>query len=132
MFPPPLAIGLWLCDQVIVDRTTNKPSLIGIFTGLRVESFPSDPQRFFVLAALTNAVGRGRIVLEATYDETGDQIHLQSGDIYFPDRFTVVNASFRTRSIIFPATGQYTFSIAVDGETVALRRIRVYEGEEPP
>lgn len=132
MFPAPLAIGLWLCDQVIIDRTTNKPSLIGIFTGLRVESFPSDPQRFSVFAALTNAEGTGSIVLEATDDESGDQIHLQSGDIYFPDRFTVVNASFRTRGVIFPAAGQYTFSIAVDGETVALRRIRVYEGEELP
>jgi hypothetical protein len=41
MTPKPVAIGLLLCDRVIVDKDSNSPSAIGIFTGLAVESFPS-------------------------------------------------------------------------------------------
>jgi hypothetical protein len=48
MTPKPIAIGLLLCDRVIVDKDTNSPSAIGIFTGLAVEHFPSDSQRFSV------------------------------------------------------------------------------------
>jgi hypothetical protein len=58
--PKPIAIGLLLCDRVIVDKDTNSPSAIGIFTGLAVEYFPSDPQRFSVLAVLTDTQGNGR------------------------------------------------------------------------
>lgn len=60
MTPTPIAIGLLLCDRVIVDKDTNSPSAIGIFTGLAVEHFPSDSQRFSVLAVLTDAQGDGR------------------------------------------------------------------------
>src|SRR3954465_14500366 len=60
MTPKPVVIGLLLCDRVIVDKDTSSPSAIGIFTGLAVESFPSEPQRFSVLAVLTDAQGEGR------------------------------------------------------------------------
>jgi hypothetical protein len=60
MTPKPVVIGLLLCDRVIVDKDTNSPSAIGIFTGLAVERFPSEPQRFSVLAVLTDAQGDGR------------------------------------------------------------------------
>src|SRR5438128_12337567 len=63
MTPKPIAIGLLLCDRVIVDKDTNSPSAIGIFTGLAVEDFPSDSQRFSVLTVLTDAQGDGRAKL---------------------------------------------------------------------
>jgi hypothetical protein len=40
--PKRIAIGLLLCDRVIVDKDTNSPSAIGIFTGLAVEHFPKE------------------------------------------------------------------------------------------
>jgi hypothetical protein len=45
---------------VIVDKDTNSPSAIGSFTGLAVESFPSEFQHFSVLAVRTDAQGEGR------------------------------------------------------------------------
>ncbi len=60
MTAKPIAIGLLLCDRVIVDKDTYSPSAIGIFTGLAVESFPSDSQRFSVLSVLTHTQGDGR------------------------------------------------------------------------
>jgi hypothetical protein len=53
----PVAIGMTLCDYVIVEEKTKKVSLIGAFTGMRVSRFPSDPSPFSVYAALTDGLG---------------------------------------------------------------------------
>jgi hypothetical protein len=134
MTPKPVAIGLLLCDRVIVDKDTNSPSAIGIFTGLAVERFPSEPQRFSVLAVLTDAQGDGRGRL-AVYRL--DQHWLRQEEIYvtehairFPDRFAVVNFNLRVRTIRFPASGSYELVLFVDADEVAHRRVRIYQA--PP
>ena len=65
MIPDPTALALILCEQVIVDQQSNNPSPINIFTGRVVESFPSEPQRFSVFAALADSKGNGHLELRA-------------------------------------------------------------------
>src|SRR5262245_37850614 len=86
MTPKPTAIALTVCDQVIVDERTKKPSLIGVFTGLGVDDFPSDPQRFSVCATLTGSTGQGRMEVRVVQLATGDQIYDQAGLVAFGDR----------------------------------------------
>jgi hypothetical protein len=43
MTPCPIALGLMLCDQVIVEKRTEKVSLIGQFSTLRLARFPGVP-----------------------------------------------------------------------------------------
>ena len=111
MTPEPTAIALTICDQVIVDERTKKPSIIGMFTGLGVEQFPSDPQRFSVCASLTGGVGDGRIELSVSQASTGETIYQQAGTIHFPDRTDMVNVFFRIRKLRFPAPGFYLFRL---------------------
>src|SRR5690348_6205742 len=103
-----------VCDQVIVDERTKKPSLIGIFTGLEVESFPSDPQRFSVAAFLIGGAGDGKIELRVQQIVSGDVIYTQGGSIQFRDRTDIVNVFFRVRMIRFPSPGFYVFQLFVD------------------
>lgn len=132
MTPKPVAIGLLLCDRVIVDKDTNSPSAIGIFTGLAVEGFPSEPQRFSVLTVLTDAQGdgRGKLAVYRLDDHWLRQEEIYSTEhmIQFPDRFAVINFNLRVRTIRFPASGSYEFVLFVDADEIAHRRIRVYEG----
>jgi len=121
----PVAIGLMLCDQVIIDKDTGKPSPVGIFTGLAVDDF-DEPQRFSAFAALTNGRGQGKLELVVFRLDTGDQIYRQTYAISFPDVLAVVNVNIRIRRIEFPAAGWYDFVLRVDGEHVCQRRIRVY------
>jgi hypothetical protein len=88
----PVAIGLMLCDQVIVDKDTSKPSPLGIFTGLAVDDF-DEPQRFSAFAALTNGRGQGQLELVVFRLDNGDQIYRQSYSISFPDPLAVVNVN---------------------------------------
>ncbi len=69
----PVVVGLMLCDQVIVDKDTSKPSLIGIFTRLGVQNL-EELQRFSVFVVLTNGHGHADLELEALRMDTGDPI----------------------------------------------------------
>ena len=124
-----MALGLSLCNLVIVDQDTRMPSLVGLFTGLEVDRFPSDPQRFSVFAALSSGRGNGKIELVSTWLNTDEPIYSKTGVVSFPDPLTVVNAIFRVRTIVFPEPGNYEFALFVDGDMIARCRLRVYKPE---
>src|SRR5947207_1192693 len=92
----PAAIGLMLCDQVLFEQGTQKPSLIGIFTGMPVEGFPART-RFDAFAALTDGLGTGIIDLIVTRMETDKEIGVQSRELTFPDPLHMVHLRFRFR-----------------------------------
>src|ERR1019366_2902375 len=99
--PAPIAIGLMLCDQVIIDKDTNKPCLLGIFTGLAVEDF-KESQRFSVFLTLTNGRGHVKLELICLRLDNGEPIYDQTYNTVFPDPLTLVNVNIRVRSIRFP------------------------------
>jgi hypothetical protein len=101
---------------------------------LAVENFPTESQRFSVLAVLTDAQGEGKGKL-AVYrlDEhwlREEGIYATEHTIHFPDRFAVINFNLRVRTIRFPAAASYEFVLFVDNDEVAHRRVRVYQA--PP
>jgi hypothetical protein len=125
----PVVVGLMLCDQVIVDKDTYKPCLIGVFTGLAVQDF-DEPQRFSAFVALTNGQGSVDLELRCQRLDTGEGIYRQAYKAYFPDPLAVLNVNIRVRSIRFPEAGWYDFEICVNGELVGQRKIRVYSTSE--
>ena len=128
MDPRPSALGLTLCDRIIVDHFTGQPSLFSIFTGLQVDEFPTQPTRFSACVMLTGGVGGGIMELRAIQLATGDQIYARRGRVNFPDRSDIVSVFLRMQSIAFPAPGFYLFQLLIDDELIegAQRRIRVY------
>lgn len=128
MDPRPTALGLTLCDRIIVDQFTGQPSLISIFTGLQADYFPSPPARFAAYTVLTGGAGGGIITLRAIRAGTGEVVYVQRGRINFRDRTDVVQAPFRIEGIVFPSPAFYRFQILVDDELIvgAQRWIRVY------
>ena len=134
MDPRPSVVGLTLCDRIIVDQLTGQPSLIGIFTDLRADGFPSPPTRFSAYAVLTGGVGGGIIELRAVHLASGDQVYARRGWIQFPDRTDIVSVLLRTESIVFPSPGFYLFQLVVDGEVIegAQRRIQLHRKRGEP
>lgn len=128
MTPPPSPVSLWVCEQVVIDRRTNNPSLIGSFTGLRCLQFPSDRTPLSAYVSMTGAVGRGRIELQVIHLESMQSVFRQRGAIEFPDRITILNIDFRIRTLSFPEAGTYSFAVLVDGDLIAERKLRVSKG----
>jgi hypothetical protein len=125
----PGVIGLLLCDQVLFEQGTQKPTLVGIFTGIAVSQFPSPPHRFDVFAGLTDGVGSGILDLVVTHLDTDQEIAAESMELSFPDPLRVINFRFRFRQLSFSVAGVYQFSLLMEGEQLAQRRIQVYQAE---
>jgi hypothetical protein len=60
----PVAIGLLLCEQVIVEEKTRNITPVNCFTIRTVEQLPSETFPFVIFAVLTD--GTGEIPLEVT------------------------------------------------------------------
>ncbi len=57
MTQPPSALSLILCDQVIFEHETRKPTVVGIFTTITCPHFPSPPKTVDVFAMVTDGIG---------------------------------------------------------------------------
>jgi hypothetical protein len=131
MATPPIAIALVCCDLVIVDHVTRKVSLVNTFSGLGAPGFPWTASPFCIFAVLTDGQGDRTVTLTVTRLETDEEIVSLDRRLRFPDRFTDVQVLFRLTQCQFPAAGAYQFTLLVDGEWVAQRRLRVYERRSP-
>jgi hypothetical protein len=129
MVPCPVALGLALCDQVIVEEGTRKASLIGTFNRLEGRAFPFVPLPFCVVTTLTGAQGEGDITLSLTQLETDEEVASLTRRVAFPDRFAEGRILFRLGDCSFPAPGAYLFTLTVDGDWVAHRRLRIGQSE---
>jgi hypothetical protein len=129
MIPCPRAQGLTLCDYVMREERTLKVSLVGTFTGIRTDEFPSTPRPFCVFAALTDGLGEGTLELTITHLASDEEILRLQRTINFPNRFMDVQVLFRLSEVSFPEEGIYLFSLSVDEDTIAQRRVRVYSNE---
>jgi hypothetical protein len=126
----PVAVGLVLCDQVIVEERTRKASLIGTFAGIRATSFPALADPFSVFAVLTDGSGDVTISLVVSRLDTGENFFTSRSQLSFSDPLAEVQYHLRLKRFLLPAPGHYQFTLLADGEWVAHRRIRVYSQEE--
>ncbi len=127
MIQPPKALGLFVCDQVIFDRDTLKPCLIGCFAGLAVSEFPSGPQRFDVFSMLTDGLGDVTIDLTATHLDTDEEVNMRRVPLRFPDPLQVVYFRYRVLDCDFPAPGVYLLALSVGDVEITACRVRVYQ-----
>ncbi len=129
MGPRPIVVGMSLCDYVIVEERTKKLSLIGTFTGLGVPHFPALVAPFSVFAVLTDGLGGATMELLVTHMDTNEETYSHQASLTFPDKVTEVSYHLRLRQFVFPAAGTYQFTLLLDGEWMAQRRLRVYHRE---
>jgi len=125
----PTPISLMLCDQVVFEQGTQKPYLLGVFTGIAVEEFPTPPQRFDVFTAFTDGLGDVTMTLNVVHLESNNEVYSQTMVLAFPDPLRVVNLRFRVRQLMFDSPGTYLFALTVDDQELAARRVRVYQAE---
>lgn len=132
MFPPPVAVGLIICERAIVEEGTKNVSLISTFRRLRVQEFPATPRPFCVFATLLDGEGDATINLEITDTATGEDIYMQSRSISFPNRLTEVHVLFHVNNCEFSSPGVYQVALYVDGDWVAHRLLSVTSAEQSP
>jgi hypothetical protein len=131
----PQAISLMLCDQVVFERGSHKPYLLGVFTGVAIDSFPSAPQRFDIFVTFTDGHGNVKMKLSVVHLETNEQVYALPLTVSFPDQLKVVNLRIRVRQLVYDAPGTYLFALTDDDDkdpVLAQRRVYVYEAGGSP
>jgi hypothetical protein len=129
MIPPPLSIGLTLCNSTIIEEGTRKLTLVGTFHNFLTSSFPFTPPPFHVVAVLIGGHGEGDLGLTLTRLETDSEVFAIHRRISFADRLKAVRVMLRLRNCVFADAGAYVMTILVDGEWVAQQRFEVYHEE---
>lgn len=129
MIQRPEAIGLALCEQVIIEEKTHNITLVNSMSHLRVREIPSEPYRFVVYARLTDGLGDGKIRLEVARLDTLDEILVKEIPAAFPNPLQEVRLISRA-SLSFPVEGRYQISLLADGVIITQRTFQVLLREE--
>jgi len=119
----PIAIGLSLCEQVVVEEKTRNVTLVNCFTHRTVDHFPSEFVPFVAFAVLSD--GAGEIPLELVVErlDTLEEIHRVSLTGHFANPLQTVRCTLRIRNCAFPLAGHYQVSLLADSEVLAQRRL---------
>ncbi|MFH1706544.1 MAG: hypothetical protein ABIF71_01300 [Planctomycetota bacterium] len=121
----PVPLAMVLCDGIIIDKRTEKKSLIGIFSNMVAGKFPFRAQHFSIYIALTDGHGQyeGRLVCT---DQNGVEIFAAKGPIEFRGGAkAVVEMVYDIAGLAFPSEGTYSFALLCGDEPVIARECRV-------
>ena len=131
--PPPLLVSAIICDQVIFDQATKKPSVIGAFETINAPKYPARHARLSFFCQLTNGHGKTEVGIKLI-DITNEEKELFSGTVWrdFVDVRQVASLSFAVSGIVFPHPGEYRFQIYAGSEFLGERSIICRELEMPP
>jgi len=113
-----------VCEQIIIDRESNNVSLINCFTTKRLERFPSEPQRFALVAFLVGYVGNLQVDVVIRRLDTLDDLFRRRVVLRFADRLEAIRLLVRLRCS-FPEAGAYEAALETNGEILAQRRIQL-------
>lgn len=121
----PVLIALLVCDQVIVERDTNKHSLVGTFNSFRFPDFPAASPSFFVYICFTNARGEYDIMLDVVNLSADDVVAQAKTHISVDDPLRDVELPLRLPKVVFPQPGRYEFRLLANDHIVGQRTINV-------
>jgi hypothetical protein len=118
MNPQPIAVGLVLAQDVIVEEGTRSITLVKTFNRLEIEEFPSPPQQFAVYTMLTNGRGEPMVGMSISRLDSLEEIYRRAARVTFADPLRQVRLWFRVKSCSFPEPGAYQVTLEADGELI--------------
>lgn len=123
----PTAIGILLCDRVIVDESSQNVTAVDCFNVRRLDSIPGE-STFFALAWL--AGGEGELSAEILINrlDTLEEVYRGAKTLTFKNRLHDARFQARIRSCMFPVAGYYEIILLIYGELIAHRKFRVQKG----
>jgi hypothetical protein len=120
----PVAIGLVLCEQVIVDEKTRNLTPVNCFGRRRLARFPGSAD-FHVVAWLADGLGEMQVELVVRRLDSLDEVFRLEQRLRFDDPVKDMRFTARIRDCPFPVAGYYEVTLSVEGEFIAHRKIQL-------
>jgi hypothetical protein len=122
----PLAVGLFLCEQVVVEKGTENITLVNCFTRRDVRRLPSEPLPFIVFAVLTDGSGSMPVKVTIQRLDNLDEIYAFTRVVPFRSPLEKVRCMLRIRNCSFPLAGEYQVTLYADNEPIAQQKLSVH------
>ena len=121
----PIGIALIVCDQIVVDDSTDKRSLFGLFNSVRSSSFPITLTHLSVFASITNINGNVRLELKCVDETHSDPLLAVPCNASSNNPCNVLDIAFDFDNFSFPRPGLYCFEIQWEEEIILSTRFNV-------
>ena len=121
----PAAIGLLVCEQVIIEERTQNVTPVNSFKRRFAQRFPTEPFSFVVFAILNDGVGEIRLDLKISRLDIDEDVYERSMVVRFGDQLQEGRCLFRVPDCSFPVPGAYEVALFADKELVAQRKIHI-------
>jgi hypothetical protein len=102
MLQRPSAVGLFVCEQLIVEEGTKNLTVVNAFVRRTVASFPAEPFPFLVFALLTDGLGEGTVDVVISRIDTEEELFQRSTPYRFTDPLAKMQLTLRVRHFSFP------------------------------
>lgn len=127
----PSLLALLVCDTVIIDSETRKPTLVGLFRDILSHSVPF-VQKLAFFARLTDMEGDYSftiVVVRLTAD--GEQKIAEGGllPIKVTDRLVVTDVLLNLPPTVFPDYGMYEFQLFFNGSYLGRATLNCHKQE---
>jgi hypothetical protein len=130
MIQRPNAVGLMLCQQVIIEEKTRNRTLVNNFSRLEVKNFPASVPPFSVVSTLTDGMGEMTLTLVVARLDTLEEVYTQAVRTRFDNPLQELRLQFRVTHCSFPVPGRYQFALLADGEDVTACVLTIIAREE--
>src|SRR5207249_5153889 len=133
--------AILLSDASIVERGTNKRSIIGTFEELKFPQFPATYGRFFITAWIANLIGTlSELEFTVRIEEKTSAHVIFSNSIrakFKPeqtfDQSATMATSMAVPGVVFPRPATYTVILLLNGEKAGERdfNVRLVSSPQP-
>ena len=114
---PPIPIAVLLCDQMVVDRETNKKSLIGVFNAILAPRFPWVHPKASLYIKMADAEGEYEVKLQLVRVRDMHVIKEGTGTLKVEQRkrYSEVDFAIDLPAIELPEPGEYQIVVYING-----------------
>ncbi len=128
--PHPAINAMLICDQALIEESTAKSTLVGVFETISAFQFPARHGPLCVYAKLTDAEGQYRIRLDLVRLEDLSSIGQGQFTATFGSRMGSAEMVFQIYGLVFAAPGRYEFRLYANDRWMGSKALNVVRAPE--
>ena len=126
----PTLLALLFCDSIIVDETSKKKTLVGVFTHINTPGFPCVHASMSVYISLRNAEGDHELTMKLIHMETDALIGEVQIKVNFIDKTKPSDLGLNLPPTNLPESGRYEFQLWDNGDLLGTQEFVALLQEE--
>ena len=128
----PILLSAVICDRVIFDKISGRPSLIDLVQTINAPKYPARHWQIVFFCELTNGHGDTRTKVKLVDAEEDEKtVFEQQGMVQFNDVKQIVTLAVNLQGIVFPHPGEYCFQLFAEDNLLGERRVICREVNPP-